>query len=93
MYVGVPAIPICLTADISLVLTALKPKASDCKVRDELDVCPVTTSPALNVPSTFETTIVVCFKVGAAEKEVTLTAVVPSEAYNSKVFVVVFLAV
>jgi hypothetical protein len=38
VYVGEPAIPICLTAEISLVLTPLNPKASDCKVKDEFDV-------------------------------------------------------
>ena len=73
--------------------TALKPKTSDCKVKAAFEVWPVTTSPALNVPSTLATTIVVCSKVGAELNDVTFIAVVPSEAYNSKVFVVVFLAV
>ena len=72
-------------------LTALKPKASACKVKAAFEVCPVTTSPALNVPSTLATTIVVCSKVGAELNEVTLIAVVPAESNNSKVFVVVFL--
>ena len=73
--------------------TALKPKAFDCKVKAAFEVWPVTTSPALNVPSTLATTIVVCSKVGAELNDVTFIAVVPAESNNSKVFVVVFLAV
>ena len=73
--------------------TALKPKAFACKVKAAFEVWPVITSPALKVPSTFETTTVVCSKVGAELNDVTFIAVVPAESNNSKVFVVVFLAV
>jgi hypothetical protein len=57
-----------------------------------LEVPPVIVSPVLKVPCTFETTTTPCVAV-AEVNPVTLTAVVPSVSYNSKVVESGFLTV
>jgi len=91
VYVGEPAIPICLTEFISLVLTPLNPKVSAWIVPVAEEVAPDITSLALNVPETFDSTTTVWEAVGLPDCAVTFNDVVPSLSNNSKVFVVVFL--
>ena len=93
VYVGVPAIPICLTLGKSNSLTPFIPKESLWIAAVLPDVPPVIVSPALNWPTTLDTTTIPCLTTPPEEYEVMLTASVPFEAYTSKLFVVTFLAV
>ena len=61
---GDPAIPTCLVWSKSKDVTPLKPILSACIAPLALDESPVTVSPALNVPCTFDNTTVVCLAVG-----------------------------